>query len=99
MPQGLVRVIRYVELNADGEPRAEARSMRVGGESENARWALLVASAAKKGHTLVRLCNHLDTCRNPNLGEIEGDGQGGFRARVEFPDALSGVELWNNAAP
>jgi hypothetical protein len=90
----LERILRYVELNASGEPCAEMFSSRIGGASENARWGLLVASAAKKHHTLIRLCNHADDCRNPNLAEIEGDGKGGIRAKGDGR-GMDGVELWD----
>ena len=51
------------------------------------------AAAARKGHTIVRLCNHDDNCRNPVLDEIEGDGNGGIRAKDSGP-GMDGVELW-----
>jgi hypothetical protein len=87
------RILRYVELNSTGEPVAEVFSSRIDGASENARWGLLVASAAKKGHTLIRLCNHGDDCRNPSLHEIEGDGEGGIRAKRE--GGMDGVEIYD----
>jgi hypothetical protein len=88
------RILRYVELDALGEPIHECLHSHFGGPSEDESFGLLVASATKKGHTIVRLCGHADDCRNPDILQIEGDGNGGIRAKAEFENALNGVELW-----
>jgi|6_EtaG_2_1085325.scaffolds.fasta_scaffold10247_1 hypothetical protein len=87
------RILRYVELDTNGEPIHENFHSHDGGLSENSAFDQLAAAAARKGHTIVRLCNHDDNCRNPVLDEIEGDGNGGIRAKDSGP-GMDGVELW-----
>ena len=73
------RILRYVELDASGTPISECLSTRYGGDDEEMRFAALVEEAARKGRTIVRLCNHEEGCSNPFLHKIEGDGNGGLR--------------------
>lgn len=94
MPNSRERILRYVELDADGVPFHENFHSHMDGFTEEESFDLLVAAASKKGHTIVRLCGHADDCRNPDITQIEGDGNGGIRAKAEFENALNGVELW-----
>ena len=93
------RTVRYVELDAAGGPVAEnfhsgpSRRKNGSSRSEEEWFTDLVAAAAKKGHTIVRLCNHEDDCANPSLNEIEGDGEGGIKARAGY--TLDGCEMWD----
>ena len=84
------RTLRYVEMDANGNPFHEATSGWAEGPTEDEAWAVLVEDAAAKGHTVVRL---LDSryATNPNLNDIEGDGKGGFRAKAG--KTLKGVTL------
>lgn len=96
------RVIRYIELNADGLPFHEnlhtGVSLRADGSSQSEEdWFVGMQEAATAhGTSIVRLCNHVDrSCDNPDLGEIESDGDGGLRAKPEFPHALRNIEFWH----
>jgi hypothetical protein len=95
------RVIRWVELTNGGGLVAQNThtgiSQRADGSSrdEEDYFAEVEAAATAKGHTLVRLCNHDDTCRAPSIGEIEGDGNGGIQAMAEFPQAMRDVQMWD----
>jgi len=95
------RIVRYVKLNTTGVPIAEnlhtgpSRNRDGSSRSEDDYFAEVVAAAALKGHTIVRLCNHEDNCRNPMLEQIESDGNGGVRVKPGNPEALNGVEFWN----
>lgn len=91
------RTARYIELDASGEPMHEClhSGPSFGRSIDEEEWfALLVVEAEVNGHTIVRLCNHEARCRNPKLGDIESDGNGGIRAKADKPNALQGVELW-----
>ena len=89
------RIIRYVELNTNGEPFHECLSARIGGADEEERWSALVEESAHHGQSIVRLCNHEARCCNPVLTEIESDGRGSIQAKADYPDALDSIEFWD----
>lgn len=83
------RTLRYVELDASGRPFHEATASWEGGPTADEVWGILVADAAAKGNRVVRLRDSR-YAQNPRLEDIEGDGNGGFRAKPG--KVLRGVE-------
>ena len=86
------RILRYVELNASGKPIHEATAAWFDGPTVEEAYAQLVIDAAHNGNTVVRLKDSR-YARNPNLDDIEGDGEGGIRAKAGKRDALKDVEV------
>lgn len=92
------RNLRYVELNAAGQPFHENWKSWSDGPTEDVVYAELVAIATERGHTLVRIvADDPKRDRNPDLSEIEGNGRGGIRAKAGKPNALDGITVIKNA--
>jgi len=89
------RNLRYVELNENGIPFHENWKMWFDGPSEDEMWSEMTAMAADRGHTLLRIAtDDPKRDRNPRLVEIEGDGNGGIRAKDAYPDAMRDVKIF-----
>lgn len=73
----MTKRIAWVELDAAGNPVAEAEKLWEGDVTEDEMFSVMEAAAAANGTTLMRL----DGAR-VNLLEIESDGVGGIRERV-----------------
>lgn len=94
------RIIRYVELDSTGVPfhsntHAGSPTNSDGSPaSEEEFFAHLQGLSTSRGQSLIRLCNHGEH-NAPHPDDIESDGNGGVRAKPEYPDALNEVEFWH----